>query len=54
MIICDVTGWAHLVSRSWEITSFKAYDLTVSLAQQLPHDPYLITIGVSILDIEKI
>ena len=32
VIICDVTGWAHLVSRSWEITSFKVYDLTVSLA----------------------
>ncbi|CAH0720431.1 unnamed protein product, partial [Brenthis ino] len=45
VIICDVTGWAHLISRSWEITSFKAYDLTVTLAQQLPHDPYLVTIG---------
>ncbi|XP_047535225.1 vacuolar protein sorting-associated protein 11 homolog [Vanessa atalanta] len=45
VILCDVTGWAHLISRSWEITSFKAYDLTVSLAQQLPHDPYLVTIG---------
>ncbi|XP_072944579.1 vacuolar protein sorting-associated protein 11 homolog [Epargyreus clarus] len=45
VILCDVTGWAHLISRNWEITSFKAYELTVSLAQQLPHDPYLVTIG---------
>ncbi|XP_034834657.1 vacuolar protein sorting-associated protein 11 homolog [Maniola hyperantus] len=45
VILCDVTGWAHLISRTWEITSFKAYDLTVSLGQQLPHDPYLVTIG---------
>ncbi|XP_052743338.1 vacuolar protein sorting-associated protein 11 homolog [Bicyclus anynana] len=45
VVLCDVTGWAHLISRSWEITSFKAYDLTVSLGQQLPHDPFLVTIG---------
>ncbi|XP_028167464.1 vacuolar protein sorting-associated protein 11 homolog [Ostrinia furnacalis] len=45
VILCDVTGWAHLITRSWEVTSFKAYELTVSLAQQLPHDPYLVTIG---------
>ncbi|KAJ8712181.1 hypothetical protein PYW07_005023 [Mythimna separata] len=45
VVLCDVTGWAHLISRSWEVTSFKAYELTVSLAQQLPHDPYLVTIG---------
>ncbi|XP_022822921.1 vacuolar protein sorting-associated protein 11 homolog [Spodoptera litura] len=45
VVLCDVTGWAHLISRSWEITSFKAYELTVTLAQQLPHDPYLVTIG---------
>lgn len=48
VVLCDYTGWAHLISRSWEITSFKAYELTVSLAQQLPHDPFLVTIGVSI------
>ncbi|XP_026321617.1 vacuolar protein sorting-associated protein 11 homolog [Hyposmocoma kahamanoa] len=45
VVLCDVTGWVHLISRSWEITTFKAYELTVSLAQQLPHDPYLVTIG---------
>ncbi|KAI5637569.1 hypothetical protein NE865_09702 [Phthorimaea operculella] len=45
VVLCDVTGWAHLISRTWEITSFKAYELTVTLAQQLPHDPYLVTIG---------
>ncbi|CAG9564964.1 unnamed protein product [Danaus chrysippus] len=45
VILCDVTGWAHLISRSWEITSFKAYEMTVLLAQQLPHDPFLVTIG---------
>ncbi|XP_041982097.1 vacuolar protein sorting-associated protein 11 homolog [Aricia agestis] len=45
VILCDLTGWAHRISRSWEITSFKAYELTITLAQQLPHDPYLVTIG---------
>ncbi|KPJ02358.1 Vacuolar protein sorting-associated protein 11-like [Papilio xuthus] len=45
IIICDVTGMAHIISRSWEILSFKAYELTITLAQQLPHDPYLVTIG---------
>lgn len=45
VVLCDVTGWVHLISRSWEITCFQAYELTVSLAQQLAHDPYLITIG---------
>ncbi|XP_026736012.1 vacuolar protein sorting-associated protein 11 homolog [Trichoplusia ni] len=45
VVLCDVTGWAHLISRSWEVTSFKAYELTVTLAQQLSHDPYLVTIG---------
>ncbi|KAM3965678.1 vacuolar protein sorting 11 isoform 2-T2 [Aphomia sociella] len=45
VILGDVTGWAHLITRCWEITSFKAYELTVTLAQQLPHDPYLVTVG---------
>ncbi|XP_053611188.1 vacuolar protein sorting-associated protein 11 homolog [Plodia interpunctella] len=45
VIFGDVTGWAHLITRCWEITSFKAYELTISLAQQLPHDPFLVTIG---------
>ncbi|XP_073961972.1 vacuolar protein sorting-associated protein 11 homolog [Choristoneura fumiferana] len=45
VVLCDNTGWAHLVSRSWEITPFKAYELSISLAQQLPHDPLLVTIG---------
>lgn len=47
VILCDLTGWAHLISRSWEITSFKAYELTITHAQQLPHDPLLVTIGVN-------
>ncbi|XP_060804733.1 vacuolar protein sorting-associated protein 11 homolog [Amyelois transitella] len=45
VILGDVTGWAHLITRCWEVTSFKAYELTISLAQQLPHDPFLVTIG---------
>lgn len=45
IVIGDVNGWVHLVSRSWNITSFKAYEITVTLAQQFPHDPYLVTIG---------
>lgn len=47
-MLCDATGWAYLISRNWGITPFQAYDRTVTLAQQLPHDPYLVTIGVSI------
>ncbi|XP_059057678.1 vacuolar protein sorting-associated protein 11 homolog [Achroia grisella] len=45
VILGDVTGWAHIITRCWDITSFKAYELTISLAQQLPHDPFLVTIG---------
>ncbi|XP_063625804.1 vacuolar protein sorting-associated protein 11 homolog [Cydia splendana] len=45
VVLCDSTGWTHLVSRSWNITFFKAYELRVTLAQQLPHDPLLVTIG---------
>ncbi|VVC97404.1 unnamed protein product [Leptidea sinapis] len=45
VILCDLTGWVHVISRSWEITSFKAYELIVTHAQQLPHDPLLVTIG---------
>ncbi|CAH2043350.1 unnamed protein product, partial [Iphiclides podalirius] len=45
IVLCDVTGLAHIISRSWEILSIKAYELTITLAQQLPHDPYLVTIG---------
>ncbi|CAK1586787.1 unnamed protein product [Parnassius mnemosyne] len=45
IVVCDVTGLAHVISRSWEILSFKAYELTITLAQQLPHDPFLVTIG---------
>ncbi|KAJ0174764.1 hypothetical protein K1T71_009872 [Dendrolimus kikuchii] len=45
VVLCDATGWASLVSRTWDITPFKAYEQTITLAQQLPHDPYLVTIG---------
>ncbi|XP_068617562.1 vacuolar protein sorting-associated protein 11 homolog [Battus philenor] len=45
IVVCDVSGLAHIISRTWEILSFKAYELTITLAQQLPHDPYLVTIG---------
>ncbi|GBP28433.1 Vacuolar protein sorting-associated protein 11 homolog [Eumeta japonica] len=45
VVLCDVTGWAHLISRTWAITSFKAYELTITLAYQLQHDSYLVTIG---------
>ncbi|KAG7312382.1 hypothetical protein JYU34_001870 [Plutella xylostella] len=45
VVLGEATGWAHLVSRSWDITSFKAYELSLTLMQQLPHDPYLVTIG---------
>ncbi|XP_028040568.1 vacuolar protein sorting-associated protein 11 homolog [Bombyx mandarina] len=45
VVLCDDTGWAHLISRLWAITSFKAYEITITQAQQLPHDPYLVTIG---------
>lgn len=49
VVLGEATGWAHLVSRSWDITSFKAYELSLTLMQQLPHDPYLVTIGVSVV-----
>lgn len=45
VIICDATGWAHLISRSWTVTSFKVHESEIVLAQQFPHDPYLVTVG---------
>ncbi|KAG6447658.1 hypothetical protein O3G_MSEX005084 [Manduca sexta] len=45
VVLCDDTGLAHLISRSWDITTFKAYEITITHAVQLPHDPYLVTIG---------
>lgn len=45
VVLCDATGWAYLISRNWNITQFQAYAHSVTLAQQLPFDPYLVTIG---------
>ncbi|XP_017782805.1 PREDICTED: vacuolar protein sorting-associated protein 11 homolog [Nicrophorus vespilloides] len=45
LVVGDATGQIHLISRSWQVTSFRAYELTLQFAQQLRNSPLLITIG---------
>ncbi|KAL7292944.1 hypothetical protein TKK_0013397 [Trichogramma kaykai] len=45
LIIGDVIGFIHMVDRFYEITSFKAYENTLTLVHQISNCPYLFTIG---------
>ncbi|XP_022916247.2 vacuolar protein sorting-associated protein 11 homolog [Onthophagus taurus] len=45
IVLGDTKGYIYLISRSWIVTTFKAYALKVHLAYQLKNEPYLITIG---------
>lgn len=49
LVFGDNTGNLHLVNRTYEVTTFRAYDLTLTLAQQVQHSTFLFTIGVSIV-----
>ncbi|KAK4874130.1 hypothetical protein RN001_013490 [Aquatica leii] len=45
IVLGDSLGQIHLLSRSWEVTSFRGYELRVTLAQHLRNSTLLITIG---------
>ncbi|KRT81937.1 hypothetical protein AMK59_5836, partial [Oryctes borbonicus] len=45
LILGDSKGLIYLISRSWNITSFKAYAIKVYLAYQLRNLPLLVTVG---------
>lgn len=49
LVFGDDTGNLHLLNRTYEVTTFRAYDLTLTLAQQVQHSTFLFTIGVSIV-----
>lgn len=48
LVFGDSEGNIHLVSRSFQVTTFRAYELNVILAEQLHHIALLVTVGVSI------
>lgn len=48
LVFGDNTGSVHLVNRTYEVTTFRAYEVTLTLAEQVQHSTYLFTIGVSI------
>ncbi|KAK0086649.1 hypothetical protein PV325_013769 [Microctonus aethiopoides] len=45
LIIGDDTGNIHVVKRNYQLTTFKAYEITLTLAEQVQHSTYLFTIG---------
>ncbi|XP_012139382.1 vacuolar protein sorting 11 isoform X2 [Megachile rotundata] len=45
LVFGDNTGNVHLVSRTYNITTFRAYEITLTLAQQVQHSTFLFTIG---------
>lgn len=49
LVFGDNTGSVHLVNRTYDVTTFRAYEITVTLAQQVQHSTFLFTIGVSII-----
>lgn len=46
LVICDDNGLVHLITRTFLITTFRAYQLSVLLSTQLQNNNLLITIGV--------
>lgn len=48
LVFGDNTGNVHLVSRTFDIKTFRAYEVTLTLACQVQHSSYLFTVGVSI------
>lgn len=46
LVFGDNTGGVHLVNRTYEVTTFRAYEIALVLAQQVQHSTFLFTIGV--------
>lgn len=45
LILGDDNGNIHSIKRNYQVLSYKAYELSCTLAHQVPHSPYLFTIG---------
>ncbi|CAL1686711.1 unnamed protein product [Lasius platythorax] len=45
LVFGDNTGSVHLINRAYEIITFRAYEITLLLAQQVQHSTFLFTIG---------
>ncbi|XP_012278294.1 vacuolar protein sorting-associated protein 11 homolog isoform X2 [Orussus abietinus] len=45
LIFCDDSGNVHVVNRTYQVQTFQAYEVMVSLAQQVQHSTFLFTIG---------
>jgi len=48
LVFGDNIGNVHLINRLYEITTFRAYEITLILAQQVQHSTFLFTIGVRV------
>lgn len=48
LVICDDDGLVYLITRLFQVTTFRAYQLNVFLSTQLHYSSFLITIGVNI------
>ncbi|XP_076184053.1 vacuolar protein sorting 11 [Ptiloglossa arizonensis] len=45
LVFGDNIGTVHLVNRTYDVTTFRAYEITLTLAQQVQHSTFLFTIG---------
>jgi hypothetical protein len=48
LVFGDTEGNIHLVSRQFQVTTFRAYELNVQIAEQLRNVAVLVTVGVSV------
>lgn len=48
LVTCDDDGLVHLISRTFHVTTFRAYQSAVLLSTQLQYNSFLVTIGVNI------
>lgn len=46
-MICDDDGLVHLITRTFQVTTFRAYQSNVLLSTQLQFSSFLVTIGVN-------
>jgi hypothetical protein len=46
LVFGDNNGNVHLVNRQYEITTFKAYETSLTTAQQIQNSTFLFTVGV--------
>lgn len=53
LIFGDSEGNIHLVNRLFQVTTFRAYELQVILAEQLRNAGIFVTVGVSITFLKK-